>query len=306
MVEQQQHESELTTISKVLHYFDLPTLDGTPIVLKDGIANHNYLVKTVDNKNYVVKFLINPAITIESLENERSVQQQLREGGLDTISFLINASGSYLYEVDGVRAVVSEKIFGVHPWLLDESFLFELGVTLGHFHTKVKDLPNDHRNWLDFTVAEENMRLISDTELMGSLSKAKEYVSQGGQLFKSNLPIGVVHADLWESNILVEPVTQKITALLDFEETQKMALIIDIARTIIDMCRTEDAKGINKKLVNAMLEGYEKVRKLEEKEMELLPLAIRYVAGAGTLWFLANKFNREFAVEFMKRAENFL
>lgn len=83
-------------------------------------------------------------------------------------------SGSVFYEKGNITAVVSPALDGVYPTTINQELLFEIGKLLALFHSNVTRLP--HAHFVGFTQ----------------------------ELFKFNLPMGIIHGDVIETNIYVE------------------------------------------------------------------------------------------------------
>ena len=57
-------------------------------------------------------------------------------------------------------------------------------------------------------------------------------------IYLEGLPQGFIHGDFHENNVLIESEQKPvITSVMDFEESQANLFIVDIARTILSVCR---------------------------------------------------------------------
>jgi homoserine kinase type II len=78
------------------------------------------------------------------------------------------------------------------------------------------------------------------------------------------LPKGLIHGDLFRDNVLWAP-GGEIAALLDFESVCDGTYAYDLMVTVLSWCFGDD---LDARLARAMLEGYERVRPLTEREKQ--------------------------------------
>lgn len=276
-------ENERMAIPQVLSFFRL----GRPqeiTVLTHGKANHNYMVKTDEGREYAVKFPIEE--TRESLENDLAVEDQLTAANIGTSVYCRTADGKFIFD-QGIVAVVSPKIEGVHPETIDERISFTIGKVLAQFHQAVTTLPNPRHGWLSLqTVSKPNSK-----EGHPFTQTARKFIEAGKKIYQQGLPKGIIHGDLHEGNLLVNKDNpSEITAIFDFEEAEENLLVVDVARSMLAVCTTDSGRKLDKVLIEAFAKGYSSQRQLTKKEQDNLPDAIKYAAGACILWYMNNGF----------------
>jgi Ser/Thr protein kinase RdoA (MazF antagonist) len=276
-------ESERMAVPQVLSFFRLGQLQEITI-LTHGTANHNYLVKTIESKEYAVKFPIEE--TRESLENDLAIQEQLVAANISTPAYCRTTNGKFIFD-QGIMAVVSPKIEGVHPEAIDEHISFAIGKVLAQFHQAVITLPNPRRGWLSLqTVSRPNSK-----EEYPFTQTARRLIEEGKRVYQEDLPRGIIHGDLHEGNLLVNKDNPaKITAIFDFEEAEENLFIVDVARTMLAICTTDSGKKLDQSMMDSFTKGYSSERPLSKDEQKNLPAAIKYAAGACILWFMNNGF----------------
>lgn len=96
----------------------------------------------------------------------------------------------------------------------------------------------------------------------------------------SELPVGVVHGDLFRDNVLWHPRDDgapgdALAALLDFESASRQPLVLDLAVTALAWCFGD---RLEVPLLEALGSGYASVRPLEPDEVEALPAVLRFGA----------------------------
>src|SRR5262249_4877173 len=91
----------------------------------------------------------------------------------------------------------------------------------------------------------------------------------------ADLPSGVIHADLFNDNVLF--LNEQLSGLIDFYFACNDAFAYDVAICLNAWCFETDG-SFNATKGRALLQGYEKVRPLEAAERAMLPLLARGAA----------------------------
>lgn len=108
-----------------------------------------------------------------------------------------------------------------------------------------------------------------------------------GTQWPTDLPRGVIHADLFPDNVLM--LGDKVTGLIDFYFACTDLLAYDVAVTHAAWCFSSDGARFDPALSKALLEGYLAVRPLNPAEHAALPLlargaAVRFLATRAYDW----------------------
>jgi homoserine kinase type II len=252
-------------------------------VASDGLSNNNFFVQT-NHGQYVLRILRSQTVT--GLVNEYAIQQQLKKAGVETATFLLGRNNNYYFKENDSVITCSTRVQGVAltpP--LDTLLCKKVGVVLAIFHTKVH-LPNPHQGWLNKSVVIKTCDELPDESLVIVL---KKYLEESLHIFEHNLPTGSIHADLHAGNILLKE--DNSLAIFDFEESQKSLLLLDIAKSMSEVCVTPDWH-LEPTLMKSLLDGYNSVRQITTEEREALPLAIIYVAAASAVWLYQEGHNQ--------------
>ncbi|MDP2860970.1 MAG: phosphotransferase [bacterium] len=270
---------EIQHIPEVLSFFGFDKSVGvTPV--KDGIANHNYTVKTPKGE-YVVRFLISQKT--ETIKNDVAIQKQMKNSGISVPEYIQNKDGLYAFTKNNINAVISKKIEGDIPRTVNRTLAFGIGQSLAMFHNLVTWLPHKNTNGL---LNPKASGIYSD-------------------IFSHTLPKGIIHGDFHSGNILVETSDHDhIVAILDFEESGENLYLIDLSTSIMAVCSSTDENALDLDLINSVINGYESVRKLTDEEMALFPEAIKYSAESWIKWFNENSYPK-YAEKHKKRLNSF-
>lgn len=263
-------------------FFGIGKMISKPVLLKQGVANVNYLVST-NAGSYVIKILLTE--NSENLANEIEIQEQLIDAGILCPCYIQNSDGFYLFKENNTEIVVSKLLSGTTVEKISSEFCFNMGVLLAKFHRSVSKLNHTHKGWLNRNSLNTDSKLfqLNKNPLIISLLELKE--KGESVIYNSNLPIGIIHGDLYEGNVLVSPINSNtITAIFDFEHSENNILLVDLARTILSITEDITGKKLESHLLDSTVEGYNSIHRLEESEIRHLPDAIKYVAGIGGLW----------------------
>ena len=142
------------------------------------------------------------------------------------------------------------------------------------------------------------MQLRHHDEVGFSLEAIKEYIKEKScpqdfkacysKIFSDNLKDfnkskfeeGLIHGDLYYDNTLFH--NNRLNCLLDFEQSGKGPLILDIGISISGTCLEKGT--INSKLIESFLLGYESKRQLPQIEKKVLNQAILLGLLSIALW----------------------
>ncbi len=258
-------------VNSILAYFDLPPC--VSFERMGGWANQNLLALLPGADAWVIKIL--ESQRVEMLVNDLAIQAQLQAVGMGTPRYIANHQGSILYSAGGLKAVVSRRLAGIHCETLDAPFCGATGAALARFHAAVQHLPIKHKGWLNAETAQAALRLRSDAPWVAA---AQRLIAANLALFTHGLPAGIIHGDFHENNVLVESETApRIIAVMDFEEAEENLLLVDIACTLLSLCRDSTGTRLEPGKLHSVLSGYLSVRSLTAGERRWLPDAIRYV-----------------------------
>lgn len=267
------HTTINESIQATADFFDLgpvTVLGRTPF----GEANESYFVKSNDTgQQYVTRFLHQQTLT--DLANDHVIQQQLTAAGIPTPVMITNESGVYVYQDENTAATMSKRLYGDHPSGKTPEIARSTGELLAKFHLAVTVLDHSSQGCLNKDRALSDSKRLDETSPLTPL--IRQTLNDNLEIFDADLPVGIIHGDLHIGNALYEGETAKV--ILDFGDSEKNLLLLDVVRTICSSVGIKDGR-IDPELMRSVLEGYESIRPLTNKEKQFIPMTIRYVCGA--------------------------
>jgi homoserine kinase type II len=105
-------------------------------------------------------------------------------------------------------------------------------------------------------------------------------IEQLEQRMGNKLPNGLVHADLFNDNVLFRD--EELVALIDFEDAGHTVLVYDIGMAIVGTCL--QGTNVDWEKARALVRGYESLRNLEAQERNSLQASIEYGALSTAYW----------------------
>lgn len=259
---------------------------------KKGLGNRNYFTKT-DNGEFVLRIL--GTQTLAGLENEISLESQLKKGGVLTIELVRGTEGNYFFDSDGQIVTCAKRIDGEHPEEVTVDLARKIGTTLAKFHRSVTSIPFETPSWMFKKVALEEVGKLPDDDMGVVITKQ---VRDSIDLFDADLPVGFIHSDLHLGNLLVNP--QGEIVVFDFEETGNNILILDLALSASSFYENDGPS--DGALLKALVEGYESIRTLTTTERQCFKKAVLYATGVAAAW-LYNQSHEENARESIDSAQ---
>jgi Ser/Thr protein kinase RdoA (MazF antagonist) len=101
------------------------------------------------------------------------------------------------------------------------------------------------------------------------------------------LPSGVLHGDPFLDNMLADPASGELTAIIDWEDIAVGPYVFDVAVCIAGCCFGPDNK-IDKNRLKAFLMGYTGTRMLSADERRLLPTFCKLALLCNATWRFRN------------------
>lgn len=245
--------------------------------IAEGIENTNYLLEFSDRK--AILTLFEKRARPEDLPFYMDFMAHLSTKG-------INCPHPYgkIREIAGRPAVLISFLQGKGNVEATPATLSALGVEMARMHLAVRDFSQTRQN--DFAPHRlvplyEKTAIHLDTLRAGLRAEIAKEMEEMQCWPSLNLPQGVIHADLFRDNVFFEDTI--LTGIIDFYFSATDYFAYDIAIVM-------NAWDCHIHGTDALLQGYETLRPLSEKERKLLPFlargaALRFLMTRAHDWF---------------------
>ncbi|MBS3928500.1 MAG: homoserine kinase [Sphingomonadales bacterium] len=248
--------------------------------IAEGVSNSNWLIETTGKDGAGARFILTMyeyRIELEDLPFFLSLLDHLAAHGCPVPRTIHDRSGA-LYRMIGEKAVaLIEYLPGVSLSEPTPGQARAVGQALAQMHLAAASFPQARANGMGLA---EWQRLADacghdglaaiDPELAGQVTRELALLASS---WPTDLPRGVIHADLFPDNVLM--LGDKVTGLIDFYFACTDLIAYDVAVTHAAWCFDSAGRTFNPAISAALLEGYEALRPLSEAERQSLPLLAR-------------------------------
>lgn len=240
--------------------------------ISDGIVNTNYFV-TTDRQRMVLTLF--ETHTHDEMGYFLNLMAHLAEHEIPSAHPVPDSDGRYLRTLNCKPAVLVARLDGKsleHPTIEQCAML---GATLARLHIAGSDFPGHRDNdrghdWRMHTAVKLAAHLDPDAAAM----LRAEACYQDAHRF-SDLPRGVIHADLFRDNVLWH--AGELSGIIDFYYACNDSWLYDIAVAVNDWCVTGDG-SLDTQRVEALTGAYHDVRKITKAEATAWPTVLRAAA----------------------------
>ncbi len=244
--------------------------------IAEGVENSNYLVNT-ESGRYILT-LYEKRVRREDLPYFLGLMQHLVARGISCPLPVKDRSGRTLKELAGRPAALITFLDGLWVRRPNMEHCHALGDALAHLHLAGADFPMFRANDLSlpgWRALGKDIGAGADEVIPGLAAEIAKELAFLEARWPSNLPDGVIHADLFPDNVFF--LGDKVSGLIDFYFACNDALAYDIAVCLNAWCFESDG-SFNVTKARALLQAYEGVRPLSEAELKSLPLLARGAA----------------------------
>ncbi len=244
--------------------------------IAEGVENSNYLVHT-ESGRYILT-LYEKRVRREDLPYFLGLMQHLVARGISSPLPVKDRDGRTLKELAGRPAALITFLEGLWVRRPNIEHCHALGDALAHFHLAGADFPMFRANDLSLPGWRPLVQSIgagANEVVQGLAAEIERELSYLEERWPSDLPEGVIHADLFPDNVFF--LGDKVSGLIDFYFACNDTLAYDVAVCLNAWCFEPDG-SFNVTKARAMLQAYEGVRPLSEAELKWLPTLARGAA----------------------------
>ena len=240
--------------------------------ISSGIENTNYFVTTSNGRFVLTLF---EKLTADELPFYLNLMAHLARHGIPCPCPVANRHNQFLGTLNGKPACIVSRLSGKSITAPNEEQCAAIGAMLGQMHSAGQSfsqiMPNPRgAGWRAATAPKVRPFLdAGQAELLDS------EVALHAQNNFAQLPQGVIHADLFCDNVLLEG--NRVGGLIDFYFACSDALLYDMAITVNDWCMNADCT-LDAARTQVFLRAYHAVRPLLNSERDAWPLMLRVAA----------------------------
>ena len=241
--------------------------------IASGIDNTNYYVNT-DQGRYVLTIF--EKLKVHQLGYYLDLMSHLSARGLPVPNPIANLDGRFLGEIKNKPAAIVTCLEGVPIMSPKKSHCKAVGSVLGGIHQSGLSYQKTLRNpmgktWWKGVAPSLYPFLNSETKTL-----LKKEIDSHNDMANLNLPLGVIHGDLFRDNVLFNK--GRVGGVIDFYFACNDFLVYDLAITVNDWCRDDSNHKLNKKLAGGLISSYQEIRSLTSEEADAWPLMLRVAA----------------------------
>lgn len=257
------------------------------IGIKKGIENTNYLLVT--SKNKFILTIYEKRVNSKELPFFMHLMKKLNAKQINCPKPILNKKRKFLFTVEKKLASITSFVHGKEKknHSLNESKIIGNNIAKLHLATKNIKLYRKNNLSLQSWFALNNLIKKSKSKKINRLCKWIDTILQDlKKQWPSNLPSGIIHADLFHDNIFF--LKKKFSGFIDLYFSCNDAYVYDLAICINAICFDSKFKfKVNK--AKALLKGYQQIRKLTQKEILALPYLLR---GAAIRFYLTRLYDQ--------------
>lgn len=237
-----------------------------------GITNTNYFVTTTHGRYVLTLF---EQLRADELPFYVELMAHLAQHGIAVPSPIANLSNHTVDHLHGKPTCLQTCLPGEVIEQPNVAQCFEVGEMLAQMHCAAQTYHGRMKNprgpeWWSHTALEIYPYLDAE-----SANQLKAEIALQEQHRFDRLPSGVIHADLFRDNVLLQG--DHVGGFIDFYYACNDVLAYDVAITLNDWAC--DAEGdIDPARAQALLAGYQGVRPLTGAEREAWPVMLRAAA----------------------------
>jgi len=241
--------------------------------IAEGVENTNYVLATT--RGHYMVTLYEKRVDPKDLPFFLGLMDHLAARGISCPRPIHGRDGNALRTLAGKPAAIITFLHGLWPRRVLQRHCGPVGEALAALHLAGRDFPMKRTNALSVAgwrpLFDASRRHIDDN-LARELQAELDFFEGN---WPQDLPAGVIHADLFNDNVLF--LNEKLSGLIDFYFACNDTLAYDVAVCLNAWCFEKDA-SFNVTKARALLQAYEKVRPLSTPELRDLPTLARGAA----------------------------
>ncbi|GLQ05682.1 homoserine kinase [Sneathiella chinensis] len=256
--------------------------------IAEGVENSNFLLHT--EAGYYILTLYEKRVNRDDLPFFLGLMEHLAAKGFVSPTPVPTREGKTLTEAAGRPAAIIQFLEGRSIKRITPDHCQKLGQTLARLHVTAGDFTLTRRN----TLSIDGWRPLFESCFQDGRipaippAEADEIAAELAHLeqnWPTDLPSGVIHADLFPDNIFF--LKETVSGVIDYYFACNDFLAYDLAICLNAWCFENDG-SFNITKARRLLNGYQSVRQLTDRELEALPLLCQ---GAALRFYLTRLYD---------------
>ena len=276
-------KKDISLINKKFNVENFKSFKG----IKQGIENTNYLLKSKNNKFILTIF--EKRVLKKEIPFFMKLMDQLSSSDIICPKPLKNKSGHFLIKLKNKTACIVSFLTGKSKKSLSLKNCCDVGKTVALMHLSTRKIKLFRSNSMGIKKLKP---LINKIELKSEFKNLEKFLKINLRDINKNwpkkLPYGIIHGDLFIDNIFFK--NNNLSGIIDFYFAANDYFMYEIAICVNALCfdQINSKFYLNKKKVKSLIKGYEKIRKLSNKEKKSLNILCR---GAALRYFLTRLYD---------------
>jgi homoserine kinase type II len=241
--------------------------------IAEGVENSNFLMHTQSGPFFLT--LYEKRVREGDLPFFIGLMEHLAKKGVNCPQPVRNGKGAALGRLADRPAAIVTFLDGLWIRRPTARHCASVGEALGRMHKAGLDFAMRRPNALSidgWITLFDAARGRADEVAPGLAVEAANELGALREIWPTDLPVGVIHADLFPDNVFF--LADRLSGLIDFYFACNDALAYDLAIALNAWCFEPDGSfNITKGM--ALINGYERVRRLNEREIAALPILAR-------------------------------
>ena len=275
-------------IEKILTNYnlgDLLNFNG----IKEGIENTNYFIET--ERGRFILTLYEKRVEEKDLPFFISLMRNLYDKNFPSPEPIINRNGNYISEILKKKASVVSFIEGNAKKSLNPNECYQVGNYAAKLHAITKNLNSRRENKLSVSSWREIFNKVKKdcSKIHKNLPQIIEKnLNDIEKNWPSNIPAGIIHADLFPDNIFFKD--NKLSGIIDYYFSCYDFYAFEIAICLNALCFEGKNENLSFNVTKAkkFIDGYSSIRDLTEEEKKSLKVLCQ---GAAMRFLLTRVFD---------------
>ena len=260
--------------------------------IKQGIENTNYLLKNKDNKYILTIF--EKRVQNKDLPFFIKLMDSLNKKKINCPKPLKDKNGKYLRIIKNKSACIVTFLKGKDKKVLNNKNCYDAGKNIAKLHQASRTIKLYRSNSMSINNLDSLLKSIkfkSKTIAPNLKSILKKNLKEIKKEWPKNIPKGIIHGDLFIDNIFFNK--DKFAGFIDFYFSSNDYLMYEIAICINALCfnKKNNKFMLNNQKIKNLINGYQSVRKISQKEKKSLNILCRGAAMRYLLTRIYDYFN---------------